>query len=88
MGPTVLFQLTFTYIYSTFSKKYFSFSKISGSQTNPKFVLLFLLFNLFLLLFMVLLHFLVLFVSLTVLFQLPFSFIYNTFSKIFSISAK
>ena len=36
----------------------------------------------------VLLHFLVLFMSSTVLFQLPFSFIYSTFSKKFSISAK
>ena len=34
------------------------------------------------------LHFLVLFMSLTVLFQLPFSFIYNIFSKKFSVSAK
>ena len=39
MGLTVLFQLTFTFIYSTFSKKFFSFSEISGSQMNPKFKL-------------------------------------------------
>ena len=32
---TVLFQLIFTFIYSTFNKK-FSISKISGSQTNPR----------------------------------------------------
>ena len=34
MGHTVLFQLTFTFIYSTFSKKFSvsSFNKISGSQ--------------------------------------------------------
>ena len=29
MNLTILFQLTFTFIYSTFSKKIFSFSKIS-----------------------------------------------------------
>ena len=34
MDPTILFQLTFTFIYSTFSKKNFSFSKISGSQID------------------------------------------------------
>ena len=36
MNPAVLFQLTFTFIYITFSKKKFSFSKISGSQINPR----------------------------------------------------
>ena len=36
MNLTVLFQLTFTFIYITFSKKKFSFSKISGSQINPR----------------------------------------------------
>ena len=34
MGPIVLFQLTFTFIYSSFSKKNFSFSEINGSQTD------------------------------------------------------
>ena len=47
-----------------------------------------LLFNLFLLLFMVLLYFLVLFIGSTVLFQLNFTFIYNTFSNKFSVLAK
>ena len=47
-----------------------------------------LLFNLFLLLFMAPLHFLVLFIGLIILFQLTFTFIYNTFSKNFSVSAK
>ena len=37
MSQTVLFQLTFTFIYSTFSKKIFSFNKISESQIDPKF---------------------------------------------------
>ena len=36
----------------------------------------------------VLLHFLVLFIGSTILFQLTFTFIYNTFSKKFSISTK
>ena len=35
-----------------------------------------------------LLHFLVLFISLTILFQLTFIFIYNTFNKKFSVSKK
>ena len=35
MSPIILFQHTFTFIYSTFSKKKFSFSKISKSQTDP-----------------------------------------------------
>ena len=34
MGFTVLFQLTFIFIYRTFSKKNFSFNKISGSQID------------------------------------------------------
>jgi len=42
---------------------------------------LILLFSLFLLLFMVPLYFLILFMSLTILFQLTFNFIYSTFSK-------
>ena len=47
-GPTTLFStiheshytilVTFTFIYSTFSKKKFSFSKISGSQIDLKFL--------------------------------------------------
>ena len=36
----------------------------------------------------VLLHFLVLFMSLTILFHLSFTFIYGTFNKKFSVSAK
>ena len=59
MGLTVLFQLTFTFIYSIFNKKIFSFNKINGSQTDPKcwfgkklFFQFILLFSLFLLLFM------------------------------------
>ena len=31
---TILFHLTFTFIYNTFNKKNFNFSKISESQTN------------------------------------------------------
>ena len=42
---------------------------------------LILLFSLFLLLFMNLLHFLVLFINLTILFQLTFSFSYDTFNR-------
>ena len=41
--------------------------------------------QLFLLLFMCFTVFLVLFISLTVLFQLSFTFIYNTFNKIFNL---
>ena len=36
MSLAVLFQLTFTFIYSTFRKNVFSFSKISRSQIDPK----------------------------------------------------
>ena len=32
-----IFQLTFTFIYSTFSNSFFNFSKISGIQTHSKF---------------------------------------------------
>jgi len=32
MDPTILFQVTFTFIYSIFSKKNFNFSKINGSK--------------------------------------------------------
>ena len=35
MSLTILFQLTFTFIYGTFSKKNFNFSKINGFQTDP-----------------------------------------------------
>ena len=48
----------------------------------------FLLFSLFLLLFMDLIVLLVLFMGPTILFQLPFSFIYSTFRKKISISFK
>ena len=36
MGPTVLFQLTFTFIYSTFSNNFFSFNKISSIHTHTE----------------------------------------------------
>jgi len=48
---------------------------------------LILLFSLVLLLFIAPLYFLILFMSFTVLFHLTFTFIYNTFSKKFSVSA-
>ena len=48
----------------------------------------FLLFSLFLLLFMDLIVLLVLFMGPTILFQLPFSFIYSTFRKKISVSTK
>ena len=38
MGYTILFQLTFTFIYSTFSNK-FSVSEKSGIQTDPEYCL-------------------------------------------------
>ena len=34
IGSTILFQITFTFIYSTFSKKKFNFNKISEFQKN------------------------------------------------------
>ena len=34
IGSTVLFQLTFTFIYKTFNKKNFNFNKINRSQTD------------------------------------------------------
>ena len=49
---------------------------------------LFLLFSLFLLLFMGSIALLVLYMGPIVLFQLPFSFIYNIFNKKFSVSFK
>ena len=55
---------------------------------KKKFCKLILLFSLFLLLFMSSTSFLVLFMGLTLLFQLIFTFIYNTFSKKFLILAK
>ena len=36
MSPTILFQLIFTFIYNTFSKKIFNFNKINESQTDPQ----------------------------------------------------
>lgn len=78
-----------------FQQKNFNFSKINRSQADPKCMFginescqLILLFSLFLLLFMGLIAFLVLFMGFTVLLQLTFTFIYNTFSKQFSVSAK
>ena len=104
MGSITLFSIIYAshtiwtnfYLYlQYFQQKKFSFSKISRSQTNPKCVFgsklkceLILLFSLFLLLFMGPLHFLVLFMGFTILFQLTFTFIYNTFSKKFLISTK
>ena len=46
MSLIVLFQLIFTFIYSTFNKKVFNFSKINGFQIDPKceFYLVFLSF--------------------------------------------
>ena len=35
MDHIILFQLIFTFIYSTFSKKILNFIKINKSQTNP-----------------------------------------------------
>ena len=104
MGSITLFGIIYAshtiwtnfYLYlQYFQQKNFSFSKISRSQTNPKCTFgsklkceFILLFSLFLLLFMSPVHFLVLFMGLTILFQLTFTFIYNTFSKKFLISAK
>ena len=34
IGSTVLFQLTFTFIYKTFNKKNFNFNKINRSRTD------------------------------------------------------
>ena len=56
-----------------------------GSKLKSQVILL---FSLFLLLFMISLHFLVLFMDLIILFQLTFTFIYTTFNKKFSVSAK
>ena len=53
----------------------YHFECVFGFKLKSQFILL---FNLFLLLFM----------DLTVLFQLTFTFIYNTFNKKFSVSAK
>ena len=78
-----------------FQQKISSFSKISGFQIDSKCVFgsnlkrqLILLFKLFLPLLMAPLHFLVLFIGSTVLFRLIFTFIYSTFDKKFSVSAK
>ena len=97
-GPYCTISTNFYLYLQDFQQKVFSFYKISISLINPKcafgiglkrqFFFLILLFSLFLLLFMVLLHFLVLFISPTILFQLPFNFIYNTFNKNFLVSAK
>ena len=88
MGTIVLFQLTFTFIYSTLIS-FFFFFEMNNLRTRLEIIYLpkteiFLLkllqiklFSLFLLLFMVIFHFLVLFIGITVLFQLTFTFIYN-----------
>ena len=86
------FKNYFTIVFSTIV---FSFLQISNVQIHPMCAFssslknqLILLFSLFLLLFMTPFYFLILFMGSTVLFQLTFTFIYNTFSKNFSISAK
>ena len=38
MSYTVLFQLTFTFIYHIFQQKISSFSKVSKSQTDPSYI--------------------------------------------------
>ena len=90
MDFTVLFQLLFSFIYSTFSKKIDKLfpNEHLGCVYHQLKKLVFLLFSLFLLLFMDLLHFLILFLDFTILFQLSFSFNYSTFNKKFSISVK
>ena len=72
IGLTVLFQLTFTFIYSTFKHEQYLF-----------YYLAYFCYYLW-----ASLHFLVLFMNPTVLFQLTFTFIYHTFRKKFLISAK
>ena len=79
-----------------FQQKNFNFSKISKSPMDPKcmfgknyFCQFILLFSLFLLLFMgPTALFGTIHGSLIILFQLIFTFIYNTFSKKFLISTK
>ena len=68
-------------------QKKFSFIKITGSQ---KFIFanLFYYSTYFCCYSWVPLHFLVIFMSLTILFQLTFIFIYNTFNNKFSVSVK
>ena len=78
MDPTVLFQLTFTFIYNTFNKKF----SVSVCPKLHQFDLFAPYYS------WTLLHFLVLFMNPTVLFQLTFTFIYNTFSKKFLVSIK
>ena len=93
--PIVLFRQTFIFIYNIFSKKF----SVSTKSADLKWTLWYplgkdyfcqpiLLFSLFSLLFMDPLHFLVLFTSLTVPFQITFTFIYSTFSKKNSILVK
>ena len=67
---------------------YFQFSAISSIQIDPEllfgkiiFANIFYYSAYFLYYLWVSLHFLILFMSLTILFQLIFTFIYNTFSK-------
>ena len=55
IDPTILFQLTFTFIYSTFNKKILVLAKLTDSKcvfSKNYFCQLILLFSLFLLLFM------------------------------------
>ena len=87
-----------------FQQKIFSFNKINESQIDPLceeeensisvrlawiiFANLFYYSTYFCNYSWVTLHFLVLFISITILFQLTFTFIYSTFSKKFLVSAK
>ena len=62
-----------------------------GSKFKSQLILLFILFYYsayFYYYLWVLLHFLILFIGLTILFQLTFPFMYSTFNKKFSVSAK
>ena len=102
MDPTALFGTIYGFYYTIstdfylyllyFQQKVFNFSKISRFQMNPQCASglrlksqLILLFNLFLLLVMT--HCTFWYYS-WILFQLTFTFIYNTFGKKFSILAK
>ena len=83
------------YFITIFSAISFQFSIISGIQTDLRCafglgwkIKIILLFSLFLLIFMGLTTLLALFIGPTILFQLTFTFIYNTFSNKFSVSAK
>ena len=67
---------------------YLKYKKKKKKELRDEKRQLLLLFSLFLVLFMSLIAPLVLFIGHTILFQLVFIFIYNTFDKIFSVSTK